>query len=61
MALNLDYYYGSEAEQYSFYRIPKLLFTDPTFFTLEIAGYFAEKLIDCRSRKVRNRKLINVL
>ena len=21
--LNLDYYYGNEAEQYSFYRIPK--------------------------------------
>ena len=21
--LNLDYYYGSEAEQYSFYRIPQ--------------------------------------
>ena len=27
-SLNLDYYYGGEAEQYSFYRIPKALFTD---------------------------------
>ena len=27
--LNLDYYYGNEAEQYSFYRIPKTLLTDP--------------------------------
>ena len=23
-----DYYYGKEADQFSFYRIPKLLFTD---------------------------------
>jgi len=29
--LNLDYYYGSEAEQYSFYRIPKTLLTDPRY------------------------------
>lgn len=27
----LDYFYGSEAEQYTFYRIPKVLFTDPGF------------------------------
>ena len=27
--LNLDYYYGTEADQYSFYRIPKTLLTDP--------------------------------
>lgn len=27
----LDYYYGQEAEQYSFYRIPKALFTDQRF------------------------------
>ena len=26
-----DYFYGAEAEQYTFYRIPKLLFTDPVF------------------------------
>ena len=31
MPLQLDYYYGNEAEQYSFYRIPKILFTDPLF------------------------------
>ena len=28
MSLDLEYFYGSEAEQYSFYRIPKTLFTD---------------------------------
>ena len=26
--LNLNYCYGNEADQYSFYRIPKTLFTD---------------------------------
>lgn len=31
MPLELDYYYGNEAEQYSFYRIPKVLFTDSRF------------------------------
>lgn len=31
MSLELDYFYGSEAEQYSFYRIPKALFTDQRF------------------------------
>lgn len=28
MSLELAYFYGSEAEQYSFYRIPKILLTD---------------------------------
>ena len=27
MSLELAYFYGSEAEQYSFYRIPKVLLT----------------------------------
>lgn len=31
MALNLPYYYGKEAEQYSFYRIPKELFTGKAY------------------------------
>jgi len=25
---NLDYFYPTEAEQFTFYRIPKILFTD---------------------------------
>ena len=33
-SLNLDYYYGGEAEQYSFYRIPKALFTDSHYETM---------------------------
>ena len=27
----LDYFYGDEAEQYTFYRIPKVLFTAPGY------------------------------
>ena len=30
-SVELSYYYGYEAEQFSFYRIPKLLFTDSRF------------------------------
>ena len=29
--IQFDYYYGKEADQFSFYRIPKLLFTDEHF------------------------------
>ena len=29
--MTFDYYYGEQAEQFSFYRIPKLLFTDKRF------------------------------
>ena len=34
--LNLDYYYGTEADQYSFYRIPKTLLTDPQYKRVSI-------------------------
>ena len=34
--LKLNYHYGKEAEQYSFYRIPKILFTDERFKSLSI-------------------------
>lgn len=29
--LKLSYHYGNEGEQYSFYRIPKILFTDDRY------------------------------
>ena len=29
--INADYYYGVEAEQFSFYRMPKVLITDERF------------------------------
>ena len=31
MNIKFNYYYGKEAEQFSFFRIPKLLFTDESF------------------------------
>ncbi|MGP1412244.1 MAG: replication initiator protein A, partial [Peptoanaerobacter stomatis] len=31
MNIEFNYYYGKEAEQFSFFKIPKLLFTDKTF------------------------------
>ena len=29
--INFDYYYGIEAEQFSFYRVPRLLIKDERF------------------------------
>ena len=34
MDIKFNYYYGKEAENFSFFRIPKLLFTDPIFTKL---------------------------
>ncbi len=34
--LNLDYYYGNESEQFSFFRIPKVLFTNDCFKDLSV-------------------------
>ena len=31
MSIEFDYFYGTEAEQFAFYRIPKLLITSPAF------------------------------
>ena len=36
MAFN--YYYGSQAEQFSFVRIPRIMLTDKTFQTLSITS-----------------------
>ena len=34
MPIDFPYYYGAESEQFSFYRIPKLLFTDSRFSSI---------------------------
>ncbi len=34
--MSFDYYYGSESEQFAFYRIPKVLFTEDTFAELSV-------------------------
>lgn len=55
MALNLDYFYGREAEQYSFYRIPKVLFTDAHYQSVPLeAKALYGLLLDRMSLSVRN-------
>lgn len=55
MPLNLDYYYGNEAEQYSFYRIPKVLFTDPRYKPVSAeAKVLYGLLLDRMSLSVKN-------
>ena len=34
--ITLSYFYGREAEQYSFYKIPKLLFTEEYFKKISV-------------------------
>jgi hypothetical protein len=36
MSIQFDYYYSREAEQFTFYRIPKALFTDDAFINLSV-------------------------
>lgn len=55
MALDLAYFYGKEAEQYSFYRIPKTLLTDPRYKAVSIeAKVLYGLLLDRMSLSVRN-------
>lgn len=55
MPLQLDYYYGGEAEQYSFYRIPKLLFTDSRFKGVSVeAKVLYSLLLDRMALSMRN-------
>ena len=53
--LNLDYYYGNEAEQYSFYRVPKAILTDPRYKGVSIeAKVLYGLLLDRMGLSVRN-------
>ena len=55
MSLHLDYYYGTEAEQYSFYRVPKTLLTDPRFKSVSIeAKVLYGLLLDRMGLSVKN-------
>ena len=55
MPLQLDYYYGNEAEQYSFYRIPKTLLTDPRYKGVSIeAKVLYGLLLDRMGLSVKN-------
>ena len=51
-----DFYYGKEAEQFNFYRIPKLLFTDKRFSNVSIeAKVLYGLLLDRMSLSIKNR------
>lgn len=53
--LELDYFYGSESEQFNFYRIPKLLFTDNRYKAVSVeAKVLYGLLLDRMGLSVRN-------
>ena len=55
MPLDLNYYYGSEADQYSFYRIPKTLLTDRRYKGVSVeAKVLYGLLLDRMSLSMRN-------
>lgn len=60
MSLELNYYYGTEAEQYSFYRIPKTLFADQRFKGVSMeAKVLYGLMLDRMGLSVRNGWLDN--
>ena len=60
MPLNLDYYYGGEAEQYNFYRIPKVLFTDAHYSQLSMeAKVLYGLMLDRMGLSVKNTWMDN--
>lgn len=53
--LGLDYFYGSEADQFSFYRLPKVLFTDSRFSKLSAeAKILYGLMLDRMSLSIKN-------
>lgn len=51
-----NYYYGNEAEQFTFYRIPKVMFTDNRFRTLSIeAKLLYGIMLDRMALSVKNK------
>ena len=55
MSLELAYFYGSEAEQYSFYRIPKVLLTDQRYKSVSMeAKVLYGLMLDRMGLSVRN-------
>lgn len=55
MSIDFPYYYGAESEQFSFYRIPKLLFTDSRFSSISTnAKLLYGMLLDRMSLSAKN-------
>ena len=44
--LNLEYYYGKEAEQFTFYRLPKALITDNRFKYISNNAKLLQEYVD---------------
>lgn len=56
--IKLSYFYGKEADQFSFYKIPKLLFTDECFKNLSVeAKVLYGLMLDRMSLSVKNQWL----
>ena len=56
--IKLSYFYGKEAEQYSFYKIPKLLFTDESFKKISVeAKVLYGLMLDRMSLSMKNQWL----
>ena len=56
--IKLSYFYGREADQYSFYKIPKLLFTDEYFKKISVEAKVLHGLmLDRMSLSVKNEWL----
>ena len=54
-ALNLNYFYGNEAEQFNFYRIPKILFTDRRYKAVSMeAKVLYGLMLDRMNLSIRN-------
>ena len=53
--MQFDYFYGSEAEQFTFYRIPKILITSPHFKKIsDSAKLLYGLMLDRMSLSIRN-------
>ena len=58
MALNLEYFYGNEAEQYTFFRIPKALISDKRFKNMSTdAKLLYGLMLDRMGLSVKNKWL----
>lgn len=56
--ISLSYFYGKEADQFSFYKIPKLLFTDEYFKKISVeAKVLYSLMLDRMSLSMKNQWL----
>ena len=51
--MRFDYFYGSQAEQFSFIRIPRILIKDPRFSPLSVYAKMLYSPVSIRKNAVR--------